>query len=121
MARVSKLTVEGYRSIGAEILRDGRLEARDGIRDWRSYHDLQEGGGGDDSRVRSPLTGVTPDVRLPGGFKAFQTMERSNPLGGRSTVGQRTLTPLIGDCGRIPASQPAFARQILGELRLGRL
>jgi hypothetical protein len=29
-------------------------------------------------------------------------------LGGRSTVGQRTLTPLIGV--RIPASQPNFSR-----------
>ena len=47
-----------------------------------------------------------PGARLPRLGPIFYNEKFQPLLGGRSTVGQRTLTPLIGV--RIPASQPNF-------------
>jgi hypothetical protein len=48
-----------------------------------------------------------PGARLPRLGPIFYNEKFQPLLGGRSTVGQRTLTPLIGV--RIPASQPKNA------------
>lgn len=64
----------------------------------------------------SPVSGtrivgvVVQLVRTPAchaGGREFESRQSRQLLGGRSTVGQQTLTLLIGV--RIPASQPVFA------------